>query len=274
MRPGFAFRDHRTASTGPSLVCGGLTAVAAFALLPLGSIAQQLPSATPTAPATVPAQTQAAHPQHHSQVTLDHGRLTVVATNASLNGLIREIARQTGMKITGSVAEDRVFGTYGPDDPQRILATLLDGTGTNILIRSSAADAPLQLILTPRTGAATPPNPNANVADNDADDDQTPPPGAPTVVSAPRARSTFIPGNVSAPPPSSPPSSNGIAPASETVVFPAPDATSTPSTATTTPADTAAPSDSSSSDAVKTPQQIFEQLQKLRQQSNGTPAPQ
>ena len=224
------------------------------------------PSAQPAASATPQ---QSLRPPHHSQVTLDHGLLTVIAANASLNGLIHEIARQTGMKVTGSVAEDRVFGTYGPDDPQHVLATLLDGTGSNILIRSSAADAPLQLILTPRTGVATPPNPNANLAGNDDDDEATPPPGAPTAISAPRARPASIPASV----PTPAQATGGISPASSTLVFPAPDGTSAPPAATTTPAETNTPADASP-DAVKTPQQIFDQLQKLRQQSTGATTPQ
>ena len=233
-----------------------------------------IPAAQPTSSAPSPSsQQQPSRPQRRSQVTLDHGLLTITATNASLNGLVREIARQTGMKVTGSVAEDRVFGTYGPDDPQRVLAILLQGTGTNILIRSSAADAPLQLILTPRTGAATPPNPNANLAEND-DDDPTPPPGTPTVVSAPRNRPA---GGTPNPPPAPDTNAsapqNQISPASQTVVFPPIDSTSAPATATTTPPDASTPADPSA-DTVKTPQQIFEQLQRLRQQSTGATTPQ
>ncbi len=255
-------RKHRSFSAGTCLL-------AAAALLPSRLPAQQLPGAAPT---TSPQPTQP-EPQrqqpHRSQVTLDNGLLTVTATNASLNGLIREIARKTGMKVSGSVSEDRVFGTYGPDDPQKVLATLLDGTGSNILILSNAADTPRQLILTPRTGAATPPNPNAGLSQNNEDDDGSPPPGAPTVISAPRARSAVLPGSVPAPPPEAATDRNAISPASETVVFPPPDATSTPSSATTTPPDTTNPA-ASSPDTVKTPQQIFEQLQRLRQQN--TPA--
>ena len=257
-----SFRDHTLHAPGAVVLLAGLLAS------PLA--AQQLPAGLPAA-AAQSTQPQPQRPPHHSQVILDHGLLTVTATNASLNGLIREIARKTGMKVSGTVAEDRVFGTYGPDDPQKVLATLLDGTGSNILILSNAVDDPLQLILTPRTGAATPPNPNANLGQNDEDDDATPPPGAPVVVSAPRARSVPQPGRAqpAASQPAATPDPNAISPASQTVVFPPVDSTSTPSSATTTPPDTSNPA-ASSSDTVKTPQQIFEQLQKLRQQT--TPA--
>lgn len=246
------------------------------AQLPESKPSAAVPSTQPTSSFANPAQNQQqappSRPQHHAHITFTNGLLSVSAANASLNGLIREIARQTGMKVTGAVAEDRVFGEYGPADPQVILATLLDGTGSNILIRSSASDAPLELILTPRTGAATPPTPNLN-ADNEDSDDQAPP-GAPTSVSAPRARAAVLPGSVPPPPPPTPNPSSATTPASETVVFPPADATSAPATATTTPPDTNVPADTSA-DTVKTPQQIFEQLQKLRQQNtSGTPAPQ
>ena len=226
-----------------------------------------IPAAQPTNSFTDAAQPSAPRAQHHAHITFSNGLLSVSASNASLNGLIREIARQTGMKVTGSVAEDRVYGEYGPADPQTVLASLLDGTGSNILIRSNSADAPLELILTPRIGAASPPSPNQN-ADNDDADDQAPP-GAPTNISAPRSRAAVLPGSV---PPSPTPasSSNAIPAASETVVFPPIDANSAPATATTTPSDSNAPAESSA-DTVKTPQQIFEQLQKLRQQN--TPGP-
>ncbi len=239
----------------PGLLC----ATIALSILPSPLKAQQLPVHAPTISS---GQQTPARPQHRSQITFEKGLLTVSASNASLNGLIREIARQTGMKVTGSVAEDRVFGTYGPADPQRVLATLLDGTGSNILIRSSAADAPLELILTPRTGAPTPPNPNANLAGNDQDDDGSPPPGAPTSPAATfRGRQATLPGSTPVPPPANqtnPPASP-----------PFDDATAAPAASAQPPAagtDTGTPA-SASGDSVKTPQQIFEQLQRLRQQS-------
>ena len=271
-------RDPRT----PPRTCSLL--LLSFALGAFSTqLAAQLPASTSTRPSaavpspqpatsfanSAPPQQQPAtpHAQHHARITFTDSLLSVSASNASLNGLIREIARQTGMKVTGSVAEDRVFGEYGPGDPQSILATLLDGTGSNILIRSAANDAPLELILTPRTGAASPPSPNLS-ADNEDTDDQAPP-GAPTSSAAPRSRVAVLPGSVPQPPPP-PDSSNAIPPASETVVFPPVDATSAPVTATTTPSDSNEPADTSA-DTVKTPQQIFEQLQKLRQQN--TPGP-
>lgn len=94
-----------------------------------------------------------------ADVTYANGLLTIAADNSSLNQILREIARQTGMKITGSVGDERVFGRYGPSTPARVLASLLDGTGSNMLLRETASNAPAELILTPREGGPTPPQP-------------------------------------------------------------------------------------------------------------------
>lgn len=238
---------------------------------------------------------------HHSDVRFADGLLTVSANSASLNGLIREIARQTGMHVTGAVAEDRVFGTYGPAEPARVLSTLLNGTGSNLLIVGDAADRPRELILTARTGGVTPPNPNA-AAQNSADDNQDdnvldnasgPPittPGPPRRGGPPRPQfppnasgfqaapgvaqptpSALAPGaqsDVVGGPARDPAAPNGSPSSTEQpVIFPPADATNTPSTFSSTPTDSV---DSTPKDT-KTPQQIFEELQRLRQQQNQTP---
>jgi hypothetical protein len=112
-------------------------------------------AATPDGPSASKSQT------HRAVVTYAAGMLDVRANNSSLNQILREISRLTGMKITGGVADERVFGNYGPAEPSTILATLLDGTGSNMLIRETASNAPAELVLTPRNGGATPPSPNA-----------------------------------------------------------------------------------------------------------------
>jgi len=89
------------------------------------------------------------------------GQLEVDADNSSLNQILHDIGRATGMKITGGVADGRVFGTYGPGAPAAILESLLDGAGVNMLLKETATGSPAELILTPRNGPATPPNPAA-----------------------------------------------------------------------------------------------------------------
>lgn len=130
---------------------------ALLASLSLSSLAQSAPQPPASAP-------QAAAPI----VTYASGKLTVTADNTSLNQILRDISRQLGMKITGGVKDDRVYGTYGPAAPAVILNKLLDDAGSNVLIVQppGPGSLPTELILTPRNGGPTPPNPNAEAEAN------------------------------------------------------------------------------------------------------------
>jgi hypothetical protein len=101
---------------------------------------------------------------HRAEVVYSQGKLEVNANNSSLNQILRDIALQTGMKITGGVADERVYGRYGPAAPVKILESLLDGTGINMLLMTTASDSSPELILTPRQGGATPPEPASVIA--------------------------------------------------------------------------------------------------------------
>ena len=106
---------------------------------------------------------------HRGQVSCAGGQLRVHAENSSLNGILRSISRCTGMQITGGVLDQRVFGDYGPAAPATVLATLLDGTGTNMLLQETATDQPAHLFLTPRIGGPTLPTPST-APDTDTDE--------------------------------------------------------------------------------------------------------
>ena len=199
---------------------------------PTSAPAPLTPSAplTPAIPLT-PAQEQ----PKHAQVTLANGFLSVTADNSSLNQILRQISHETGIKIIGGVLDERVFGKYGPDTPNQILAQLLDGTGSNMLLLARDGATPAQLILTPRQGGPTPPNPNAQAFDDKPDTDDAQPASEPAPAASSEPPS---PRNRTAPP---------ITPAEPV---------------------SAAPTDGSqpeSPNGVKTPQQIYEQLQRLRQ---------
>lgn len=171
----------------------------AFAAL-LPASAQQTVSATP--------------PPQPAHVTYADGKLTIAATNSSLNQILREVAHQTGMKITGGVTDERVFGQYGPAAPSKVLGDLLDGTGSNMLLLHATAATPAELILTPRQGGATPPSPSAYR-------DEPPPPRPQYPISAePELNPRTVPANAE----------GGRSP-----------------------------------NDVKTPQQIYEQLERMRQ---------
>jgi hypothetical protein len=179
-------------------------------------------------------------PARRAIVTYSDGSLSVSANNSSLNQILREVSRMTGITISGGVAEERVFGQYGPAVPSRVLGTLLDGTASNMLFVQATAVKPAELILTPRLGVPTPPNPNAS-ASEDAD-------------------------------PSDPSDSSTPAPARPVSAQPLPANSEKPNPfGSATPAPTPATDQPQSPNGVNTPQQIYDQLQRLRQQQGSTP---
>jgi hypothetical protein len=130
--------------------------------------AQALPATQPTTRLTQntpgsPAQAanSAANPPHRAQVLYANGQLEVRAENSSLNQILRTISQQTGLKITGGVQEQRVFGDYGPASISNVLSTLLDGAGANVMILAGDAQHPPQLILTPSNGGPELPSPTS-----------------------------------------------------------------------------------------------------------------
>ncbi len=211
---------------------------------------------TSAIPATQPTQTPppipptpAQQPAQRARVTYADDLLTVSASNSSLNQILREISRQTGIKLTGGVADERVFGDYGPAAPSEVLASLLDGTASNMVIVQSTTSAPAELVLTPRMGGPTPPNPNASSFDNSEPEEPSRPNPEATQPNTPQTQTP------------------------QTAVPPA--TTSTPvqnNPDTSTP--TAPPADSTqqqSPNGVKTPQQIYDELMRLRQQQANPP---
>lgn len=227
--------------------------IPACAQSPLAPPSSQLP-ATPT---TVPAaqQPQPAAP-NRPQISYNDHKLTVQANNSSLNQILHEISQLAGITITGGVAEERVFGSYGPGSLSQVLNDLLDGTSSNMLFVSSEDNKPSQLILTPRTGGPTPPNPNAMRFENaEADTDNNPPVNPPEPPDESSAQSPQAQPPV---PGSQPPAQSGTQSATQ------------PGTTANTNTNTGGSVDSSqqSPNGVRTPQQIFDQLMKLRQQQH------
>jgi hypothetical protein len=243
------------------LPCGLICSVLYAQLAPTGQPKPSagIPATEPTVAPPAPPLTPGQRPAHHATVVWQAGQLTVTADNSSLNQILREVSRQTGMQITGGVVDERVFGVYGPGDPTTILDALLDGTGSNMLLLLNDADAPATLVLTPRHGGASPPSPNA-VA-HDADED------LPPQQIRPISRRAEAPAALNAinPPPSPQPGAPVVAQPAQSSA--PPPAAAAADSATTT---------QQSPNGVKTPQQIFEQLMKLQQQQKapGSTTPQ
>jgi hypothetical protein len=261
--------------------------------------------------------------RHRARVTYMNGLLEVRADNSSLNQILREISRQTGMKITGGVADQRVFGSYGPAPAATVLQTLLDGTGTNVLLQETLAHAPEQLVLTPQTGGPTPPPPTSPSYDATETEPELPGAAQPvtqaqTPAPAPTTTATTPPAATSAPssPPSMPQPSNNVfgnpnnvsptvstAPVTNSVPLsslptpstappvsgivdapnPPPAGSTTAGFTNQTPPDnnpntaTPATANQPSPNGVKTPEQIYQELQQLQQKKanpQGSAAPQ
>jgi hypothetical protein len=87
--------------------------------------------------------------------------LTVLADDSSLNLILRKISRLTGIAITGGVADQRVFGNYGPSKPSAVLSSLLDGSGSDIVLRGGPHATTTELILISRGKGAVPPSPDS-----------------------------------------------------------------------------------------------------------------
>ncbi len=221
-----------------------------------------MPAAQPTqlAPAQpIAAPIEPAPQAYRARIEFTGGQLTISAENSSLDQILSDLAQLTKMKITGGVADERVYGTYGPDSPQAVLTALLDGTGTNLLLLESPQHTVQELILTPRNGGPSPPTINPSRS-YDRDSSNMPPmPGGR------RGRGEFnerrFPGgadNIHGGYPQPNPQNPNFQPQN---VSPTPDPIPPPPETTT----------EQSPNGVKTPQQIFQELMQQKQQQQQAP---
>ncbi|HEY5055938.1 MAG TPA: hypothetical protein VII58_07245 [Acidobacteriaceae bacterium] len=231
----------------------------------MASAAAQAQSTLPPAGATVLAPSTSAYEApaappvaRQAQVSYQMGQLTVITQNSSLEAILRDIAAKTGMKITGSIADERVYGTYGPAAPSSVLARLLDGSGNDMVLRESAA-GPVELVLTPAQPMAAARAPYAPPAIS----------MPPTPPMQSRPQPNYYPPSPPQsyqPPPQQPPQYM----AQPQPVYSQPSGMGQPVSAP----DEASPSGASmpqSPNGVRTPQQIYEQLQRLQQQKAQPP---
>lgn len=231
---------------------------------------------TTPAPAPVPAagvdtpRGPSATPAQRARVEFTAGKLAITAQNSSLNQILFEVARTTGLKITGGLTDERVFGTYGPGETSAVLSALLDGSGSNVLFIATPGNAPQELVLTPRHGGASPPSPGANASAvaYPADATDAPPAPVPHQASAQQLPAKQAPTEettgAGTPATQTPATQN---PATQITPAQAPEAQQTSPAATEPPAPVAPGTTTEQSpNGVKTPQQIYDQLMKLQQQ--------
>lgn len=245
---------------------------------------QAIPATAPTSP--VPVSLIAATPappapaRYRAQVIVDGTRMEIRANNSSLNGILRTLSDQTGLKISGGVLDQRVFGTYGPGPVDQVLSALLEDTGTNMILRQTSSGGLGELILSPRLGGPSPPSPSA--VREEAEEGQMKPmvrmPAAQARPSLQPAQQPQIPqvgvAQPAMPSASTEPVRTPVTPDPQGIAEPPIASSSTqpgnPVSPTTQPAgatdNTSGRAAPSTPDAPKTPQQIYEELQKLHQQ--------
>jgi len=111
-------------------------------------------------------------------VTWDSHGLFINASNSSLDQILREVSLETGIKVEGMGADERIFGAYGPGPANEVLGELLDGSAYDVLmIGDQGEGTPRRIVLTARTPAgAQPASRNSPVASASNEEESEPEP--------------------------------------------------------------------------------------------------
>lgn len=84
-------------------------------------------------------------------VTWDSHGLRIGANNSSLHEILNEVSADTGAKVEGIGADERVFGEYGPGATRDVISQLLHGSNYNVLmIGDQGEGTPRQIVLSAR----------------------------------------------------------------------------------------------------------------------------
>ncbi len=124
-----------------------------------GSTAEVKPVAQPAPPAPAPVVPKAPNwpandPPAEASVVFDSRGLHIAASNSSLAQILNQVSTETGAKVEGMGADQRVFGTYGPGPALSVLSQLLDGSGYNVLIIGDrGAGTPREIVLSSQAAA-------------------------------------------------------------------------------------------------------------------------
>lgn len=114
----------------------------------LGQIqgAEAPPASTPRPafgpqPVPAPPPTLEQLPASAPRVAFQGGQLTIVARNASLGAILREVESKTGATVDMPAnPTDRVVGQFGPGPAREVLASLLNGSRFNYVLMGSPQD--------------------------------------------------------------------------------------------------------------------------------------
>ncbi len=144
--------------------------------------------AAPVAPPPPPAPAWPVNDKPNpASVTWDSRGLRIEATNSSLQQILSEISTETGARVEGMGADQRVYGAYGPGQARDVLMQLLQGSGYNVLLAGDlGAGAPREIVLSLRRSGTNAPGaanrPAQDAGDEDVPDEveeQPPPPPQP-----------------------------------------------------------------------------------------------
>ncbi len=96
-------------------------------------------------------------PESAPQVTYQNGLLTILAQNATLGEILKQVKKLTGASIDlpANGAPERVVTEIGPGAPRDVLAVLLNGTQFNYVMLGSISNpsAIESILLTPKPGS-------------------------------------------------------------------------------------------------------------------------
>jgi hypothetical protein len=129
--------------------------------------AMQLPAsqqpALPVAPAASAAQTYQVpasaelRPANAPKISYSGGHLKIIADNSSLADILNALQTTTGAKLEGSQPDaERVFGQFGPGSPRQVLDALLAGSRYDFILLGSIEDPSnvQRIVLSPHSSAA------------------------------------------------------------------------------------------------------------------------
>lgn len=97
-------------------------------------------------------------PETAPKVTYENGQLTILAQNATLGEILKQVRQLTGASIDlpAGGAPERVVTQIGPGAPRDVLAVLLNGSAFNYVMLGSSSDptAIASVMLTPKPAGA------------------------------------------------------------------------------------------------------------------------
>jgi hypothetical protein len=109
-------------------------------------------------------------------VIWDSAGLKIQANNSSLHDILKEVSADTGAKVEGIGADERVFGEFGPGTARDVVSQLLHGSSYNVLlIGDQGSGTPREIVLSARRAGSTAQQPNRQVQPVDQPDEDVMP---------------------------------------------------------------------------------------------------